>query len=259
MKQYRNTIILQTSRKKLESDHGDPITLLNAFKEWLEVKQENSQEYRGSSNNSRKWCRRRGLEEQRFYEMTKLRAQFKDLLQVSLYAFSCILYINVSLQCIQYFLYLFLFIYILMLHCMYVHNIVTLQDCNLFKSLPESNSSMTSAERVMRHGELKLLKSLKRTYKQSEPKRRKQLKVEKFDVQLEDNDEDNGELDIKDIEFRMRNDSSQVQNLLTASTACSYKDLTMLKLILCSGLYPQFACADEFNYCKVKIIFYTYS
>ncbi|XP_018359215.1 PREDICTED: probable ATP-dependent RNA helicase DHX34 isoform X2 [Trachymyrmex cornetzi] len=200
---YRDTEC-ETSRKKLESDHGDPITLLNAFKEWLEVKQENSQEYRSSSNNSRKWCKRRGLEEQRFYEMTKLRAQFKDLLQ----------------------------------------------DCNLLKSLPEPNSSMTSAERAIRHGELKLLKSLKRTYKQSEPKKRKQLKIETFDIRLEDNDEDNGELDIKDIEFRMRNDSSQVQNLLTASTACTYKDLTMLKLILCSGLYPQFACADEFNYCK---------
>ncbi|KAL6256792.1 hypothetical protein P5V15_011732 [Pogonomyrmex californicus] len=193
----------ETSRKRLESDHGDPIMLLNVFKEWLEVKQESSQEYRSSSNSSRKWCRRRGLEEQRFYEMTKLRAQFKDLLQ----------------------------------------------DCNLLKSLPEPNSSMTSAERAIRHGELKLLKSLKRTYKQNEPKRRKQLKVETFDVQLE-GDENNEGLDIKDIEFRMRNDSSQVQNLLTASTACSYKDLTMLKLILCSGLYPQFACADEFNYCK---------
>ncbi|XP_018342156.1 PREDICTED: probable ATP-dependent RNA helicase DHX34 isoform X2 [Trachymyrmex septentrionalis] len=200
---YRDTEC-ETFRKKLESDHGDPITLLNAFKEWLEVKQENSQEYRSSNNSSRKWCKRRGLEEQRFYEMTKLRTQFKDLLQ----------------------------------------------DCNLLESLPEPNSSMTSTERAIRHGELKLLKSLKRTYKQSEPKRRKQLKIETFDIRLEDNDEDNGELDIKDIEFRMRNDSSQVQNLLTASTACTYKDLTMLKLILCSGLYPQFACADEFNYCK---------
>jgi len=83
--------IAQASRKKLESDHGDPITLLNAFKEWLEVKQENSQEHRSGGNSSRKWCRRRGLEEQRFYEMTKLRAQFKDLLQVSLY-FPCISY-----------------------------------------------------------------------------------------------------------------------------------------------------------------------
>lgn len=75
--------MLKTSRKKLESDHGDPITLLNAFREWLEVKQQSIHESRGSGCNSRKWCRRRGLEEQRFYEMIKLRTQFKELLQVS--------------------------------------------------------------------------------------------------------------------------------------------------------------------------------
>ncbi|KAK0083179.1 hypothetical protein PV325_009214 [Microctonus aethiopoides] len=196
----------ETSRKTLESDHGDPITLLNAYREWLEIKQESAHESRGSGSASKKWCKRRGLEEQRFYEMTKLRAQFKDLL------------------------------------C----------DCNLLKSLPEPNSSMTSAERVLRHGELKLLKSLKRTYKQTAPRKRKQLKANQFDIQLpdNDNDEDDNAIDIKDVEFRMRNNSSQVQNLLNASTACSYKDLTMLKLILCSGLYPQFATADEFNYCK---------
>lgn len=34
---------------------------------------------------TRKWCKRRGLEEQRFYEMTKLKRQFKELLQVSAY------------------------------------------------------------------------------------------------------------------------------------------------------------------------------
>ncbi|KZC06163.1 putative ATP-dependent RNA helicase DHX34, partial [Dufourea novaeangliae] len=194
----------ETSRKKLESDHGDPITLLNAFREWLEVKQQSSQESRGGGSNSRKWCKRRGLEEQRFYEMTKLRTQFKELLQ----------------------------------------------DCNLLKSLSEANSSMSSAERAIRHGELKLLKSLKRTYKQSAPKKRKRLKLESFNIHLEDDDHDDDEIDIKDIEFRMKNDPSQVQNLLTAATAYSYKDLTMLKIILCSGLYPQFACADEFNYCK---------
>lgn len=114
---------------------------------------------------------------------------------------------------------------------------------------------MSSAERAIRHGELKLLKSLKRIYKQNEPRKRKQLKLESFDIQLEDNDHEDGEIDIKDIEFRMKNDSNQVQNLLTASTACNYKDLTMLKLILCSGLYPQFAVADEFNYCKVILLY----
>lgn len=61
----------------LESDHGDPIILLNAFKQWLELKSD------GQNTNTRQWCKRRGFEEQRFYEMTKLRRQFKDLLDVN--------------------------------------------------------------------------------------------------------------------------------------------------------------------------------
>ncbi|XP_072884731.1 LOW QUALITY PROTEIN: probable ATP-dependent RNA helicase DHX34 [Hemitrygon akajei] len=63
-----------TARKPLESDQGDPFTLLNIFEEWLQVKS-----LRGS--NSRKWCRRRGLQEQRLYEMVNLRKQFKTLLK----------------------------------------------------------------------------------------------------------------------------------------------------------------------------------
>lgn len=43
-----------------------------------------------------------------------------------------------------------------------------------------------------------------------------------------------------------------LQNLVQGSTACSYRDLITLKLILISGLYPQVAIPDEFNYCKVK-------
>ena len=63
-----------SARKDLDSDHGDPITLLNAFREWLKIKNDDRE-------NSRKWCKRRGLEEQRFYEMTKLRKQFEQLLE----------------------------------------------------------------------------------------------------------------------------------------------------------------------------------
>jgi HrpA-like RNA helicase len=62
------------SRKELISDHGDPLTLLNAYNEWIQVKT--------SSGNSFKWCKRRGLEEQRFYEISKLKKQFCELLQV---------------------------------------------------------------------------------------------------------------------------------------------------------------------------------
>lgn len=37
---------------------------------------------------------------------------------------------------------------------------------------------------------------------------------------------------------------------MSGATACSYRDLMTLKLILVSGLYPQIAIADEFNYLK---------
>lgn len=33
------------------------------------------------ASQSRKWCRKRGFEEQRFYEMTKLRQQFRNILK----------------------------------------------------------------------------------------------------------------------------------------------------------------------------------
>ena len=45
------------ARRQLDSDHGDPITLLNSFREWLEIKATNR-------DSSKKWCKKRGLEEQ---------------------------------------------------------------------------------------------------------------------------------------------------------------------------------------------------
>lgn len=77
----------------LESDHGDPIILLNAFKQWLELKSD------GQNTNTRQWCKRRGFEEQRFYEMTKLRRQFKDLLDVNILLNLVCLTIKLSFNC----------------------------------------------------------------------------------------------------------------------------------------------------------------
>lgn len=195
----------QTSRKELESDHGDPITLLNAFREWLQVKQKE----RGAS---KRWCRRRGLEEQRFYEMTKLRAQFKDLLE----------------------------------------------DCGLLKVYEKPSESMSSAERALRYGELKLLRSIKKSIQEEAPRKRHTLKMDTWTIGDED---DASAVDIRDVDFRLRNDQSQLQKLLSGSTACSYRDLTMLKVILTSGLYPQLAVPDEYNHCKTvsEQLFHTQS
>ncbi|KAJ7303869.1 hypothetical protein JRQ81_011377 [Phrynocephalus forsythii] len=63
-----------TARRPLESRLGDPLTLLNVFDAWV-------QEKSGSRGGSRRWCRRRGLEEHRLYEAANLRRQFQELLR----------------------------------------------------------------------------------------------------------------------------------------------------------------------------------
>lgn len=46
---------------------------MNAYDEWIRVKA-------ARQESSRRWCKRHGLQEQRLYEITKLRRQFEDLL-----------------------------------------------------------------------------------------------------------------------------------------------------------------------------------
>lgn len=188
----------ETARKSLESDHGDPITLLNAFREWLDLKRLGFNQY--EKENTKKWCRRRGLEEQRFYEITKLRNQFQELLT----------------------------------------------DCGLKEMVKPK--SLSSAERAIRHGELRQLKELKREHKHQAPQKRKILRA--TDGMDEDDDGGGQKPDIQDVEFRLSHDPSKMKSLLSGAVACSYRDLMTLKLILVSGIYPQIAIADEFNYCK---------
>ena len=56
-------------------------------------------------------------------------------------------------------------------------------------------------------------------------------------------EESGGEADIgstiKDLEFRLTNDLSQVQNQQNKAHSFTLKQVNVLKAILCSGLYPQ--------------------
>ncbi|KAJ9533883.1 hypothetical protein QJQ45_026970, partial [Haematococcus lacustris] len=61
----------KAARYELLSPHGDALTLLEVFEHWLHLKQGR---HKGAST---KWCKRAGLEEQRLYEMAKLKGQFK--------------------------------------------------------------------------------------------------------------------------------------------------------------------------------------
>jgi len=93
----------RSHRYPLMSADGDAFTLMRIFEEWLRVKAtgqapslpdphdrtesskhpRDDSERRGKAStfiSSAKWCKRAGLEEQRLYEMAKLRAQFSELL-----------------------------------------------------------------------------------------------------------------------------------------------------------------------------------
>ncbi|XP_044260161.1 probable ATP-dependent RNA helicase DHX34 [Tribolium madens] len=76
---YRNSEA-QELRRVLDSNHGDPISLLNYYKEWLSVKQSSVPMVKSKGESSKVWARKRCLEEQRFYEATKLLEQFRDIL-----------------------------------------------------------------------------------------------------------------------------------------------------------------------------------
>lgn len=148
---------LQAMRKDLESDHGDPITILNAYREWLELKRG---QFNHKNESTKKWCRKRGLEEQRFYEITKLRRQFDDLLK----------------------------------------------DSSLL-SVDENDEEMDASERIIRKGELRQLKRMRYEHKSEATKRRK-LKMNQYTIENED--EDDGSVDIRDIDFRLSNDPSKI-------------------------------------------------
>lgn len=172
---------------------------MNAFREWLELKQDFFE--RKTKESTKHWCKKRGLEEQRFYEIIKLRRQFEDLLK----------------------------------------------DCGLLELMEPK--LLTGAERALRHGEMRQLKQLKKVHKMEAPRKRKLLTHDKYEIENPDNEHegDKGGLDIRDVEFKMSHDSTRIQNLLQASTACDYRDLMIVKVILISGLYPQVAVSDEFN------------
>lgn len=198
---------IEAARAELESDHGDPPALLAALKRWLEEKKQ-------PGSGARSWCRRLGLEEQRFFEMVKLQRQFRDLLQ----------------------------------------------DAGLLSEDAFSSTPTTAAERAMRHGEVRLLKQLRREQRAAGPRKRKRLRADTWQLATgEDEEEPDYDADVRDVEFRLSHSGSQLQNLLTGTSTDSALELSLLKLLIVSGLYPQLAVADEFNASKsvTEILFHT--
>ncbi|KAJ2960902.1 hypothetical protein NQZ79_g3699 [Umbelopsis isabellina] len=179
------------NRRTLDSPHGDPFTLLNLWKAWLDVKAQRGQE------SSRSWCKRHGVEEQRLYEIAKLKKQFEKILsdfQPGLLA--------------------------------------ELEAAKI-------SNQMLDTDRMEKRDLLR-----KERRQQRQPKRRKILDITSID---EENMEDvlDSSTDIRDLEFSLSNDLDTLRSRNKDQRAPS--TVNLIKLIICSGLYPQFAFPDEHN------------
>lgn len=197
-----------TARQPLHSNQGDPFTLLNTFNAWVEVKGE-----RGGG--SRRWCRRRGLEEQRLYEMVNLRRQFKDLLK----------------------------------------------SHGLLESEDNTPSGGDRGQRMQRLTERRKLHQLKRHHELQESSKRKVLRLEEGQDEglssgsdteekgrsKKDKERAAHDVDIQEVKFKLRHNVSELQEAVSICQDLSSRQQTLLKLLVCRGLYPQLALPDEHN------------
>lgn len=124
------------------------------------------------NESTKKWCRRRGLEEQRFYEITKLRRQFEELLKDSEL-------LNIG-----------------------------------------NDEKLSASERIIRKGELRQLKQMQREHKHEAPKRRQLKKIDHYSIENED--EDDGSVDIRDVDFRLSHDASKIDVRTRFSFHCLF-------------------------------------
>ena len=109
---------------------------------------------------------------------------------------------------------------------------------------------LDAKERKLRHGQMKMLRALKRS-RMEENKKAKRLKAEegtKIEIELPDTDEvdqSDQRIDINDFEFRMKHDIQRIQD--QTSSNLSQRDLRLLQLLVGAGLYPQVSIPDNNN------------
>ncbi|KAB5574991.1 hypothetical protein PHYPO_G00215530 [Pangasianodon hypophthalmus] len=196
-----------TARQPLESDLGDPFTLLNTFNAWVQVKGD-----RGGG--SRKWCKRRGLEEQRLYEMANLRRQFKELLRS--------------------------------------HGLVEPEAGYIAEDQAQRRKRLTERQRLHQlKREHELMENSHRKVLRLEEGLEQGLSSDSDEEAAGsskmDKDSVAQDVDIQEVKFKLRHDVSKLQGDAYASAALSSRQQALFRLVLCRGLYPQLALPDEHN------------
>ncbi|KAI5620331.1 putative ATP-dependent RNA helicase DHX34 isoform X1 [Silurus asotus] len=194
-----------TARQPLQSDLGDPFTLLNTFNAWVQVKGE-----RGGG--SRKWCKRRGLEEQRLYEMVNLRRQFKELLKS--------------------------------------HGLVGSESHYMAEDQAQRRKRLTERQKLhqlKREHDLKETSRRKVLHLDDGLEQGLSSDEEAAGSSKKNKDSEAQDIDIQEVKFKLRHDVSKLQEDAYASATLSSKQQTLFRLLLCRGLYPQLALPDEHN------------
>ncbi|XP_074535431.1 putative ATP-dependent RNA helicase DHX34 [Halichoeres trimaculatus] len=194
-----------TTRQPLHSNQGDPFTLLNTFNAWMEVKGE-----RGGG--SRKWCRRRGLEEQRLYEMVNLRRQFKDLLRG--------------------------------------HGLLESEPSSSSSSDRGKRMERLTERRKLHqlkrdHDQQESTK--KKVLRLEEGQEEVSSGSDAEEASRGKKDKEGQSVDIQEVKFKLRHNVSELQEAVSVSQDLSSRQQALLKLLLCRGLYPQLALPDEHN------------
>jgi ribosomal protein L18E len=191
----------------LHSSHGDPFTLLNVFTEWLHVKAEGGAK-------SRAWCKRRGVEEQRLYEIVKIKEQFESTLKIC------------------------------------TDGKDNEEATDKIKAKLDFQSEADHAEILRKRYTRRLIEKRKR---ESNVSSRKILKMteEQDDSIPEDFVIDNvtGEQTVQELEFSLKNDAKRLVEQSDVSLL-TLRDINVLKLIVAAGLYPNLAISDEANYAR---------
>lgn len=189
------------ARRPLESDQGDPFTLFNVFNAWVQVKSERSR-------NSRKWCRRRGIEEHRLYEMANLRRQFKELLED-----------HGLLAGVQ---------------------AVTPGDSYSRLQQRRERRALHQLKRQHEEGGGRRRKVLRL---QEDPADFSSDEDRAGPARRGADDS----VDIQDVKFKLRHNLGQLQAAASSAQDLTRGQLALLKLVLGRGLYPQLAVPDAFN------------
>ncbi|GAA5815536.1 hypothetical protein MFLAVUS_009048 [Mucor flavus] len=182
-------------RSQFDSKHGDPFTLLNVWNGWLMVKSDNR-------NSSRKWCKQNGVEEQRLYEIAKMKRQFEKVLndfQPGL------------LQSLQ----------------------ATNADEDDRDSQDYKRTKYAAREKLRRE-----------RYDQKSKKRKRVLEIVDYSKNDDAGYKESENEDIRHLEFSLMNNMKSLQS---RATSLSDKDTELVKLVICSSLYPQLAIGDEHN------------